>query len=123
MGKICKEKVCVLLLKYVPIISAMLMLLHVILLMCGIKVCVSQLTVLSLVTLMVIYWSFTLKFCLIHLLSSLYTILILWCCYIQAYIGFGEYLFIARFATMLLGVILLLGISTKYAKHYKGTIA
>lgn len=119
MEKICKEKVCVLLLKYIPIISAMVMLLHVGLLLCGIKVCFAQLTVLTLVTIMVIYWSYVLKFCLLHVCSSLYTILILWCCYIQAYIGFGIYLPVARLTTFSLGIILLICIGAKYAKYNK----
>lgn len=116
MNKLEKEKLCVVMLKYVPIISSMVMLLHVILLLCGIKVCISQLTVLSLVTIMVIHWSYTLKFCLIPLCSSLYTILILWCCYIQAYIGFGIYLFTIRLLTLILGIILFISIAIKYAK-------
>ena len=123
MGKSSKEKVCILLLKYVPIVSAMAMLLHVGLLLLGIKVCISQLTVLTLVTAMVIYWSCTLKFCLIHICSSLYTILILWCCYIQAYIGFGIYLPVARFVAFCLGVILLMGIVVKYADYNKELVA
>lgn len=123
MGKVSKEKMCVVLLKYVPIISSMVMLLHVILLLCGIKVCVSQLTVLSLVTIMVIYWSFTFKFCLIHLCSSLYTILILWCCYIEAYIGFDSYLFTARVITLILGILLFVAISIKYVRNNKRIIA
>lgn len=123
MGKSSKEKVCILLLKYVPIISAMAMLLHVGLLLLGIKVCIAQLTVLTLVTVMVIYWSCTLKFCLIHICSSLYTILILWCCYIQAYIGFGIYLPVVRFAAFCLGVILLMGIVVKYADYNKELVA
>lgn len=41
MGKRNKEKMCIVLLKYVPIISSMAMLLHVILLLCDIKVCAS----------------------------------------------------------------------------------
>ena len=123
MGKASKEKMCVVLLKYVPIISSMVMLLHVILLLCGIKVCVSQLTVLFLVTIMIIYWSFTFKFCLIHLCSSLYTILILWYCYIEAYVGFGPYLFAARVITLILGILLFVGISVKYVRNNKGIIA
>jgi hypothetical protein len=123
MSNISKEKVCILMLKYIPIISAIVMLFHVGLLMLGIRVCISQLTVLTLVTVMVIYWSYVLKFCLIHVCSSLYTILILWCCYIQAYIGFGIYLPIARFITFCLGVILLMGIIVKHAKHNKELIA
>ena len=123
MGKSGKEKLCVAMLKYIPIVSAMAMLLHVILLLCGIKVCISQLTVLTLVTIMVIYWSYTLKFCLIHVCSSLYTILILWCCYIEAYIGFGYYLLSARLITFILGVVLLIGIIVKYVKSNKGIVA
>lgn len=121
MEKSKNERVCIILLKYVPIISAMMMLLHVILLLCGIKVCISQLTVLTLVTIMVIYWSYTLKFCIVHFCSSLYTILILWCCYIQAFIGFGNYLFLARFITLILGLMLLTSIIIKYVRHYKET--
>lgn len=119
MSEASKEKLCVVMLKYIPVVCAVAMFLHVVLLLCGIKVCVSQLTVLTLVTLMVIYWSCTLKFCLMHICSSLYTIMILWCCYIEAYIGFGEYLDIARLMSFSLGMVLLMCIVVKYANHNK----
>ncbi len=120
MEKSSKEKLCIILLKYIPVICAIVMFLHVVLLLLGIKLCVAPLTVLTLVTIMVIYWSFTLKFCLVHICSSLYTIFILWCCYIQAYIGFGEYLSAIRSIALFLGVTLLMSIISKYAEYNKG---
>lgn len=114
-----KDKLCIIALKYVPIIGTILMTLHVAALLLGYKLFIFELSVLTIVTLMVILWSKVFKFCLIHRLSSLYTIAVLWCCYIERYIGFGKYLQILRVIFLYLGIILLILLTIKYAKNYK----
>lgn len=114
-----KEKLCIVLLKYIPIICALFMLLHVITLMLGHCLCLSELVTLSLVSIMVIFWSHVFKFCIIHRLASLYTILVLWCCYIQRFIGFGDLLEPLRIIFMYIGIILFILIGVKYFKRYK----
>lgn len=114
-----KDKLCIIALKYVPIIGTVLMTLHVATLLLGYKLFISELSVLTIVTLMIMLWSKVFKFCLIHRLSSLYTISVIWCCYIERYVGFGEYLQILRVIFLYLGVALLILLGIKYAKNYK----
>lgn len=85
------EKMCILLLKYIPVICAFLMFLHVVFLECGFHYCFAELAVLTMVSIMILVWSKVFKFCLIHIISSLYTVGILWCSYIQRYVGFGNH--------------------------------
>lgn len=108
-----KDKLCVAFLKYVPILCASVMLTHVFLLLLGIQLCATALMVITIVSIMVIYWSCVFKFCFIHICASLYTIIVLWCCYIQEYIGFGRYLNKARIVVFCMGVFLMLGFVIK----------
>lgn len=117
-----KERICLILLKYVPIVCAFLMLLHVITLILGITLCIAELTVLTLVTIMVVVWSIIFKFCLTHRLASIYTIAVLWCCYIQRFIGFGNYLEFLRISFLYFGILLFILIGFKYVKNYKKLI-
>ena len=117
-----KERLCIYLLKYVPVICAVLMLGHVILLVIGKNLCLSELAVLTLVSAMVLYWSHIFKFCLVHKLSILYTLSILWCCDIERFIGFGIYLQLLRVSTIYIGIILLILLVIKHAEHYKKII-
>lgn len=114
-----KDKLCIIALKYVPIMGTILMTLHVAALLLGYKLFIFELSVLTIVTLMVMLWSKVFKFCLIHRLSSLYTITVLWCCYIERYIGFGKHLQILRVIFLYIGIILLILLTIKYAKNYK----
>lgn len=114
-----KEKVCLVLLKYIPCVCAGIMLLHTSLLLLGVTPVITELLVITLVSIMVITWSYCFKFCLIHRLASLYTISILWCCYIQRTIGFGIFLNIFRLFFLSLGIILITCILIKYAKNHK----
>lgn len=114
-----KEKICLILLKYIPIICAILMFLHIITLLLGYILFLSEVMVLTLVTLMIIFWSITFKFCLLHNLASLYTLCILWCCYIQRFIGFGEYLNIYRIFFLIIGFILFVFVLIKYVRSIK----
>lgn len=52
--------------------------------------CFAELAVLTMVSIMILVWSKVFKFCLIHIISSLHTVGILWCSYIQRYVGFGD---------------------------------
>lgn len=114
-----KNKTCILTLKYIPIICAFLMLLHVIVLSCGCTYCFAELSVLTLVSIMILLWSIIFKFCILHKLASAYTITVLWCCYIQRFIGFGKYLDITRLLFIDLGIILFMLLSIKYVEDYK----
>lgn len=114
-----KEKVCVVLLKYIPCICAAIMVLHVSMLLLNIQLHLTELLVITLVSAMVITWSYCFKFCLIHRLASLYTISSLWCCYIQRTIGFGQYINILKILYLILGIILLITILYKHVKSHK----
>lgn len=59
---------------------------------------------------------------MLHKLASAYTIVVLWCCYIQRFIGFGEYLEITRLLFIDLGIILFMLLSIKYVEDYKKLI-
>lgn len=113
------EKLCIILLKYIPVICAFIMMIHVLGLIWGSALFISELIVLTLVSFMIMFWSYVFKFCLIHRFASLYTITVLWCCYIQRYIGFGILLEPLRLVFFYLGVILFILIGFKYAKNYK----
>lgn len=118
-----KERLCLILLKYVPIICAFLMLLHIVTLIIGVTLCIAELMVITIVTIMVLTWSYLFKFCLTHRLASLYTIIVLWCCYYQRFIGFGEYLEFLRIAFLYFGILLFILITFKCVKDYKKLIA
>ena len=117
------NKTYIIALKYIPIISAFLMFLHVVFLECGITLCIAELSVLTLVTLMVLLWSIVFKFCIMHILSSFYTIIVLWCCYIQRFIGFGNILESIRISVLYLGIFIFLLLGYKHVKDYKKLIA
>lgn len=48
------EKMCILLLKYIPVICAFLMFLHVVFLECGFHYCFAELAVLTMVSIMIL---------------------------------------------------------------------
>ena len=114
-----KERICLLLLKYVPIICAFLMLLHVVTLIIGVTLYIAELMVLTIVTIMILTWSYLFKFCLTHRLASLYTIAVLWCSYHQRFIGFGIYLEFLRIVFLYFGILLFILIAFKYVESYK----
>ncbi len=114
-----KEKICIALLKYVPVLSAFLMLLHVATLLLGVTLFISEIIVLTIVTIMVIFWSYCFKFCLVHRLTSIYTIIVLWCCYYHRFFGFGEYLEPIRLIMLYIGVVIFICLGIKYANRYK----
>lgn len=116
------EKMCILLLKYIPVICAFLMFLHVVFLECGFHYCFAELAVLTMVSIMILVWSKVFKFCLIHIISSLYTVDILWCSYIQRYVGFGNHLEQIRVSALYFGFIILLILVNKHAEDYKRLI-
>lgn len=113
-----KEKLCIMLLKYVPVISALFMLLHVITLMYGHCVCIYELSTISIVSIMIIVWSHIFKFCIIHKIASLYVVAVLWCCYIQRFIGFGKYVDFIRESFIYIGVSIFTAINIKYFYKY-----
>lgn len=119
MSNVRRYRLCVILLKYIPIICALLMFLHIITLMLGFKLIISEVVVLSLVTTMVLIWSHTFKFCITHKLLSLYTLIVLWCCYYQRTIGFGDYLMLFRIICLFIGILLIIKLGIKYAKNNK----
>lgn len=114
-------KLCVLMLKYIPIISAFLMILHIIVLLFGFTLCISELIILTLVSLMILVWSHSLKFCTIHKFFIVYTLIILWFIYLHRFIGLGEYLEILRIGMLYLGVILFIGLIIHYRIEYDKT--
>lgn len=67
-------KLCILSLKYVPIICVLLMLLHIIFSLLGFNLCISEMSILTLCSIMVLVWTHCFKFCLIHKLYTIYVL-------------------------------------------------
>ena len=106
-------KLCILSLKYVPIICMLLMLLHIIFSLLGFNLCISEMLILTLCSIMVLVWTHCFKFCLIHKLYTIYVLVGLWLMTIHKFIGLGELLEFFRISMLYLGFILLLFTSIK----------
>ena len=111
-------KLCILSLKYVPIICVVLMLLHIIFSLLGFNLCISEMSILTLCSIMVLVWTHCFKFCLIHKLYTIYVLVGLWLMSIHRFIGLGCLLGFFRISMLYLGFILLIVTSIKLRITY-----
>ena len=119
-------KLCILLLKYVPIVCVVLMLLHIIFSLLGFNLCISEMSILTLGSIMVLVWTHCFKFCLLHKLYTIYVLIGLWLMSIHRFIGLGDLLEFFRISMLYLGFILLIVTSIKlritYVEGIKGLV-
>lgn len=94
--------------KYFPIIGALCMLIHCILLLIGIESSIFHFTFgFSIVgSLLLLLASYVLNFCALHRLFIIYDFIMEFCINYENYFGFGIYLLSARFLMALIGIIL-----------------
>ena len=111
-------KLCILSLKYVPIICVLLMLLHIIFSLLGFNLCISEMSILTLCSIMVLVWTHCFKFCLLHKLYTIYVLIGLWLMSIHRFIGLGYLLGFFRISMLYLGFILLIVTSIKLRITY-----
>lgn len=111
-------KLCILLLKYVPIVCVVLMLLHIIFSLLGFNLCISEMSILTLCSIMVLVWTHCFKFCLLHKLYTIYVLIGLWLMSIHRFIGLGYLLGFFRISMLYLGFILLIVTSIKLRITY-----
>lgn len=113
-----KCKLCILSLKYVPIICVLLMMLHIIFSLFGFNLCISELSILTLCSIMVLIWANCFKFCLLHKLYIIYVLAGLWLIYVHRFIGLGDLLEFSRISMLYFGFILLIITSIKLRITY-----
>jgi hypothetical protein len=111
-------KLCILLLKYVPIICVVLMLLYIIFSLLGFNLCISEMSILTLCSIMVLVWTHCFKFCLLHKLYTIYVLIGLWLMSIHRFIGLRDLLEFFRISMLYLGFILLIVTSIKLRITY-----
>lgn len=113
------HKVSIIMLKYAPIIGALVMWLHVTMLLCDINFCFAEYTfgVTFFPWLVCFVWSKTFGFCEMHRAFLTYTMLVSYCVNIQEDIGFGNILFYARLTMFIIGLILMIWFIVRYKKY------
>jgi hypothetical protein len=116
-----KYKLALLSLKYIPIITAFMMLCHVVTLLLGKDFVLAEtIAGISFLPFIVLYlFSEALEFCWIHKSMTLYTLLVDCCISIQKYIGFGSLLFILRLCTLILGIYLFYNLIKNFKEFYQ----
>lgn len=117
-------KVSIIFLKYAPVISALIMMLHTALLISHKALIVADWSVSLpiLPTLVAIIWSKTFGFCRLHRHFILYSCLVSYCIKIQDTFGFGNYLNIARIIVLIIGILLFICMFIKLVKKYREDI-
>lgn len=115
---------CIATVRYIPVIMAVAMLIHVITLLMGYNLPIADvLTSQSLATFaffMVISHAF--KFCIWHRMIILYNYVVSLCIDYQRNVGFGQYLLIARILTFVIGFLLVILVLSNTSCHAKDSI-
>lgn len=116
-----KVKLATVVLKYIPILTAFLMMVHALFLILGKHFIFAEcLSSLALLPAIVIYFvSDALKFCWLHKSFTLYTLVVDGCIKIQRYFNFGEYLTISRIIVLFIGLILFSILIINFKKYCK----
>lgn len=92
--------------KYIPVVSAFVMLAHVGLLCIGVRGAWAENALIMLFASILYVNDRAFGFCLIHRLLGCYGVLVWWCMQFQKLVGFGKFLDIAHYIVALLGVVL-----------------
>lgn len=93
--------------KYLPVVGAIVMMIHVGLLLCGIELSVSEPVVITAITVLLLTISYALEFCWLHRLFILYAYIVMMCIYIQERVGFGVMLEPVRIGVFVTGGVLI----------------
>lgn len=101
-----KYQIAIKLGKYLPIIVAFIMLIHVIMLCLGADERVGENMLVLLFAVMLYCYDRALNFCLLHRLLGVYGVAIDWCINFQRHVGFGSMLVPMRYVMLSVGIIL-----------------
>ena len=109
---------CLLTFKYLPYVSALLIMLHVVLGLIGYSVCISELLIITIATVMILLWAQFLKFCLLHKLFIIYSLSAIWVIYFHRFFGLGTLLEILRIGYLYFGTILFTSLCIKFRMEH-----
>jgi len=109
---------CMLSFKYLPYISAFLIMLHVILGLMGFCVCVSELLIITIATIVILLWAQFLKFCFLHKLFIIYSLSAIWIIYFHRFLGLGNMLEFIRIGYLYFGTLLFTTLIIKFKVDY-----
>lgn len=103
------KKTSIKILRYIPIVVALLMCVHCGLLVFGVDERFTQWFMVAYGFILVMAFSHALNFCSLHRHLIYYSFVVFVCIIYQRHFsGFGEYLFLARFVMFLVGIIIIL---------------
>lgn len=111
-------KYCLLMFKYLPYISAILIMIHILFGFLGYTLCIPELMIITLASIMIGCWAHYLRFCFLHKLFITYSMSALWIIYLHRFIGLGSLLEFIRIGYIYFGMILFSILAIKTRSKY-----